>query len=51
MAKKHATHRSKKNPKLQSMIDRYSFSRQQLVIFILAFAAIGYLLFRTFAAG
>jgi hypothetical protein len=43
-------HRVKKVPSHEHLIGKYSFSNLQLFIFILAFAAVGYLIFRSFAA-
>jgi hypothetical protein len=51
MVKHSLKHRVKKVPSHEHLIGKYSFSNTQLLIFILAFAAVGYLIFKSFAAG
>src|ERR1035437_6856053 len=36
--------------RVKTLISRYSFSKSHLAVFVLVFAAIGYLIFRSFAA-
>jgi hypothetical protein len=50
VAKKQIRHRLKNANKREYLVGKYTFSNVQLAIFVLAFAAVGYLIFRSFAA-